>query len=510
MATTTEIPTIHSVPPPVNGSTTATEPKRPRGRPQKCRQCGENIDPTKAHVCATPPPVAEEASGDEDFWITISNFTPEEWNHLTAYLYRVMPRIDRKANGKPINLGCYSTAFTRDDIMQEHGSGVYRIDVTQTEQASSRSRRIAREVFTIINPKYPPIVPPGDWVDDKVNDMWKWGAPPGAQSSAGIAAGYPPGFNWEAVADRTEKGLKMGLEMAKAMTPPPPPAKDDSALLTLVTELIRNRPEPAKPDDTATKALLAFLERQNDRLSAEIKEMRTAQLNPSQQPGNILTQVRELRPVLTEFVEIFAQKNGGDQPWWAAPLEKLMDGVGEAIPGVIDLMKTGQQQQQRSQAAQWNPGAPAAIPAPQTNMGPTPQPQTVNVTGNPAPPPPPPTDLSPEQREMQEIQNLYQKWGGFILFISPQMIEHFKTETGQAFRDWFLRGHGLFRWADLRRELGPDLLCSMIAQHPALSQEMSPAEAREQFIKGFFEPVSEEDDDDDPDDGVISIGGEAA
>lgn len=506
MATTTEIPGIHSVSPPQNGTEPPAEPKRPRGRPHKCRQCGENIDPTKQHVC-TPEPAAQDA-GDEDFWLMLSNFSPEEWNRLTAYLYRVMPRIDRKANGKPINLGAYSTAFTRDDIMQEHGSGVYRIDVTQLEPASSRSHRIAREVFTIINPKYPPIVPAGDWVDDKVNDMWKWGAPPGTQSNAGIAAGYPPGFNMEAVMERTEKGLKMGLEMAKAMTPPPAPVKDDSALITLLTTLIMNKPEPAKVDTTATDALLKFLEKQNDRLADELKELRN---KPVAAQGNILTQVKELRPVLTEFVEIFAAKNGGDQPWWAAPLEKLMEGVGEAIPTVVTMMKAGQQQQQNgAREHQWNPQLAAAQTQPQPTAQTQPQPTaSAPSTATAAQP-----DLTDEQKRLQSI---YQKWGQFILFISPQMVSDFKTDReghgGYHFRDWFLEGHGKFKWVDLKREVGAAVLASMIADHPAMKVEMAPEPQRLFFIQEFFTEVGEEldvEEELDGDEKVINIGGNDA
>lgn len=505
MATTTEIPTIHSVPPLVNGTEPAAEIKRPRGRPQKCKQCGENIDPTRAHVCATPP-VAEEASGDEDFWITISNFTPEEWNHLTAYLYRVMPRIDRKANGKPINLGCYSTAFTRDDIMQEHGSGVYRIDVTQLEPASSRSRRIAREVFTIINPKYPPIVPPGDWVDDKVNDMWKWGAPPGAQSTGPAGVGYPPGFNIKDVYDSA-------FQMAKALTPPPAPPKDDTALTTIVGKLLDaslNKPEPKT--DTSIALVIELLRADLKEAREEMREMRKNAAAPVQ-PKGILEQMKELKPVIAEAVDLFTQKNGGDQPWWAAPLEKLMEGVGEAIPSVVDMMKNGQQQQ-RQQPQGWTGPQPqvlgiTGVPVPVAQT----QPQPVASTGPvataqtaPAPQPDPQANLTDEQKAYLATT---QRWGGFILLVAPQMVEHFKTANGVEFRDWILRMHGLLRWTDMCRELGPDYLLAMIAQHPGISADMQPEHIRKQFVEEFFSQI-EEDDEEDPDDGVITIGGNDA
>jgi hypothetical protein len=495
MATTTEIPTIHSVPPPVNGTEPAAEPKRPRGRPMKCRQCGENIDPTRNHECTPPPAVTEEA--DEDFWLMLSNFTVEEWNHLTAYLYRVMPRIDRKANGKPINLGCYSTAFTRDDIMSEHGSGVYRIDLTQLEPASSRSRRIAREVFTIINPKYPPIVPPGDWVDDKVNDMWKWGAPAGV-SGVAAASGYPPGFNIKDVYDSA-------FQMAKALTPPPPPAKDDSAMTTLIGKLLdaslKPAPAPTPPDNTATNALIAFLEKQNDRLADDLKELRKVQNAPPPPQKNIIEQVKELRPMLSEFVDMFEAKTG-NQPWWAAPLQTVMEGIGEAIPTVVTMLQNGNGHPAPPQ--QWNPPALAAPAAPTIQAPPT-------TNGTPGAPPPPAVEQTDEQKKMQGI---YQRWSGFILFIANQMVSEFKMDHeghgGYHFRDWFLEGHGLFKWDDLRKEVGPELLSTMIGQHPELSLQMSPKEDRDFFLEEFFTKVGEEPDDEPPSDGVIVLGGSDA
>ena len=88
------------------------------------------------------------------------------------------------------------------------------------------------------------------------------------------------------------------------------------------------------------------------------------------------------------------------------------------------------------------------------------------------------------------------------------MVEHFKTENGAEFRDWVCRMHGLLRYSDMCRELGPDYLLAMIAQHPGISADMMPVEVREQFVQEFFQ-VDEEDDEEEevPGDGVIDLGG---
>jgi hypothetical protein len=289
-----------------------------------------------------------------------------------------------------------------------------------------------------------------------------------------------------------------------------PAPKDDTALTALVTKLIDvslNRPEPPKADDTATKALLSFLEKQNDRLAEELKELRK---NPAPQPKGILEQMKELKPVIAEAVELFTQKNGGDQPWWAAPLEKLMEGVGEAIPSVVSMMNNGQQQ--RGQAQVWNGPVPQ-IPGPNGIPVPASQPAAPPPQGTP---PAATAAATPDQPEMTDDQKrtqmVYQQWGGFVLFISPQMVEQFKLDKdghgGLYFRDWFLRMHGELKWADLRKVLGPQGLAQMIGQHPVLSQEMMPEQERLRFFGEFFEPEEDEDEDEAEDDGIIDLSGD--
>ena len=297
--------------------------------------------------------------------------------------------------------------------------------------------------------------------------------------------------------------------MAKQMTPAAPPAKDDSELYKLLGVLInRPAPEQPKPDDTATKALLSFLEKQNDRLAAEIKEIRS---NPAVAANNPATPNPENGKTLSSvnlFVEVFAEKTGS-QPWWAAPLEKLMEGVGEAIPGVVEMMKSGQQQQQRASAPNaWTPQLPAATPGPQHTQPQQQQPAPVNTQPQAQQPAPEQPNLTDEQRAFMEI---CRKWGMFVVQIAPQMIENFKHPDGFGgldFRDWFLEWHGMLSWSNMRREIGPAVLGQMIGDHPQLSLEIFPEEAKNGFCQQFFALPEEDQEEQTPGDGVIEIKGE--
>jgi hypothetical protein len=492
----------------LNGTSTPLPPvpeKRRPGRPRKTA-----VDPDSE--------VEDTSDAEGDWQVHTKNLSEDDWTQRIVYCVRIAPTTEKRSAGRKVPVSTYVRPFDFEDLKREHGSGVYRLDFLVISQPSGKYRRYRQDFVDIVDRECPPNLPYGEWVDRPENEAWKWAGPlllarDSEQAAAlGVsapaanpgAAGYPPGFSMDKVYDRAEQGFRTAFEMARALTPPP---KDDSALTVLVGKLIESslsRPEP-KPD--AAMALVVELLRADlKEAREEMREMRKVQTAPPPQPKGLLEQVKELRPMLTEYAEIFAEKTG-DRPWWSGPLEKLM----ESVPDVIDLVKTGQQNvAPRPAAPQWNSPPPAGIPAPQTTapppQGPPPN-QTAAATPQPDQPP-----LTDEQKQQQELAALFQKWGPFVMFIWPQMIEHFKTENGAAFRDWFLRGHGLFKWADLRRELGPDIMSLMIAQHQHFSQEMAPPQLRDQFFVDFFEAVPDEgdDDEDDPDDGVINIGGEAA
>jgi hypothetical protein len=485
MATTTELEQTPTLVPPLNGRKPAPKNNKVRSAPP----IPPAVEPEITEVAA------EETKGGNDIWAEVASI--EDWSHRFAYLYRLGPTIDRRSGGRQMNIEKFARPFDVDDIMRKHGSGVYRIDLFKINETNGRYVRYRQERFDIVNMDYPPNVPPGDWTNEPENAVWQWAVPKIQAAAAANNGGgmYPPGFNLKEVYDSA-------FQMAKQMTPPP---KDDSALAGLVTKLIDvslNRPEP-KADNSMT-LVIELLRADLKEAREEMRELRKVQNAPPPAQKGIIEQVKELRPVLSEFVDLFEQKTG-NQPWWAGPLEKLMDGVGEAIPTVVEMMKTGQQQQQNRQpAAQWNPPT-TGIPAPQTSTAAPPPP-----TG--PPPPATTTAANPEQPDLNEEQKRYlattQRWGGFILVIAPQMVEHFKTENGAEFRDWVCRMHGLLRYSDMCRELGPDYLLAMIAQHPGISADMMPVEVREQFVQEFFQ-VDEEDDEEEevPGDGVIDLGG---
>ena len=512
--TTMEPPNGVQMPPVLPKRAPGRPPKQPTKSPAKQELSNEDGE--------EPPIPLQEADGltqddiSGDFWLGLKNLVPSGWEKRMFYLIRLAPsKIESRSGGRPAKIATLVHEFDADFIKKSEGSGCYRLDcLFQTN--GGKWRRYRQITFDILDMDYPPRVPYGAWIDLPENEAWKWAGPMilarqqqegGApvQMSNGTMA-YAPGFNVaELVAKLSEANdPKRLVEVARMLQPPP---KDETALTNLVTKLIDISFNKAEPKTDSAMALVVELLRADLKESREeMRELRKVQTAPPPAQKGIIEQVKELRPVLSEFVDLFEQKTG-NQPWWAGPLEKLMDGVGEAIPTVVEMMKTGQQQQQnRAPAPQWNT-PPAGIPAPQTQAANPPPPPPPNATSAAAPPDQP--EMSDDQKRIQAI---FQKWGGFVLFIWPQISEHFKIdrdgEGGLYFRDWFLRMHGELKWAELRKDLGPEGLAHMIAQHPVLSQEMAPEQARKQFFVDFFEePGDDTEEEEVPGDGVIDLGG---
>jgi hypothetical protein len=462
MAEVTEMTGVSPVMPPPNGS----EPlKRGRGRPRK--------DTKPPEVTEEEDDAPELVTGNEDFWLRLLNYSLDEWNYLTAYLYRVRPRIDRKSNGKDCNIQAFSVPFTREEIMLEHGSGVYRIDLCALEPAGSKSHRIAREVFSIINYKYPPMVPVGDWVEEKGNAMWKWGGNmPGATAMNGGA--YPPGFN---ISDMMDKADQRALKMVEIMTP-----KENGNLETVLTSMIQmNSPErlialvqaiAPKPDGSL--ALIVELLRADLKESKEeMRLMRERMLN-TPPPKNIVEQFLELKPAIAELVPLFGGRAGKTDIW--ADIAK--EGMGQ-LPDLIALgrdmiAKKAPELQPNGHKPQ--PGIAAAAPA------------------STDPPAKPIAEMT-EDEKRAHIDRLWKSWGGHLLAISSKLVEEFAIQdNGYSFRDWYVDLYGKLKWAALKRDIDPGLMANMYLAHDQLKTALSPPLRLLVFMQEFATDFEAEDE----------------
>ena len=457
MAEVTEMTNVSPTMPPPNGT---EPPKRGRGRPRK--ETKKPVEPP------ADDDLGEEITGNEDFWLRLSNYTLDEWNYLTAYLFRVRPRIDRKANGKDSNIQAYSVPFTRDEIMHEHGSGVYRIDLCALEPAGSKSHRIAREVFSIINYKYPPVVPPGDWVEEKGNEFWKWGANmPAATANGG---GYPPGFN---IADMMDKADNRALRMVEIMTPKKD-AEEQSLLLKLidVATARNNAPAPPPPDTKQTDRLFEMLLEDRKQAREELALLRE-KIFAAPPQKSIIEQFVEIQPQIKSLVDGFATRTGKTDIW----AEIAKEGVSQ-IPDVVGLIRDMVNKK---------------APEPQQNGMGNHQPAAIAAATS-EPPAKPIADMT-EDEKRAFVDHLWKKWGGRLLQISTRLVEEFTIQdNGYSFRDWYVEMYGKLNWADLKREVDPELMANMYLAHEQLRKALSPPVRLVVFLREFATDFGQEDD----------------
>jgi hypothetical protein len=302
--------------------------------------------------------------------------------------------------------------------MKDHGSGAYQVMLNQQDPSTGKYSRVAVEKIQIINPKYPPVVPDGDWVEDKANEMWKWGANAVPTSTNGPS--YPPGFN---MADMMDKADARALKMVEIMTPKAPPPKDDTVLTTLLTKLLdKSLTPPPPPDTSGNDRLLQMLmdDRKADRAKMDRLEER---LNTAPPQKNIVEQFMELKPAIAELVPLFGGRAGKTD--WVA--EVVKDGMAQ-LPDLIEL---GRDMLKRPEPAttqangNGNGTQKRRIIAP-----PTPTTATEPVAK--------PIDKMTEEEKRKHIDHLWSKWGSHLLSISSKLVEEFKVQDqGYSFRDWY-------------------------------------------------------------------------
>lgn len=477
MAQITEIEQSTPGPTLLNG---AEPEKRKPGRPKGSKK-------------AKPPDPIEEDSEEPtdlsaaDPWLRLKNRTPDEWNFTLAYLYRLGPTIDRRGGGRKISIATYARPFDQDDIMKEHGSGAYRVDLLEQDPQSGRYSRVEQFRFDILNVDYPPKVPIGDWVNDPANEVWKWAGewPQGQQATDGKNGMYPPGFNIKEMYDTAFSVAEKFQANGK---------KDDSndkvILTALLAKALKDPPPPPAPAADANDKFIQMLLDDRKAMQKEMAELRTLVMNRAE-PKSVVEQLTELEPVVEKFVERFQQRSG-NKGIWEGIAEKAMD----SLPDVIGLVKDGMSRSapQQTQPQPGLSGPAPALPQPQAQaQQPAPQAQPTGT---------------PEEQQQKHLEEMFKKWQGHILQISGQLVDHFKRfSTGFDFRDWYLESWGRYRWNDLTRDLPMDMLFSILAQHPALSVELQPQEKLHQFLQDFYIKPGEEpegtvmpdpDDEDQP------------
>lgn len=483
----------------------ADPPKRPRGRPPKEKPAIERASETVAvpedDDTADSPERQDQANGlrmssrfkpptqADDFWEWLSRFETNEWNFLIVYLWRVSPAIDAKSGGKASNIRKFSISFDIDTIREEEGSGHYRLDVCQINPTGVGSTRIAQHFFKILNMRYPPNVPPGDWLNRPENKEWAWAIPmieANAQKMAAAARSSPIAAAAAAGGDQLGGGNAVAMfttldESMKRVIDMTNPAH----LLSTMREY-RDMFMPPPVDGTKPDPMLMILGMMREELAAtraELAALRNRNVETAK-PQSLKEQIGDLKGVLTDLRDLAPKatgKNSGDGPDWeniiAMSLPEVSKITSNLVDAVIEGRRAGQPGQQQLQPVPITGGAQA-------------QPQQ---------------QQEGTQQTMSELGVRLRDNAPLLYKVVPILADHFENKYGgtletaaQAFQEWmFNQREGKTKFDHLRKTFTAEEIVLQVTTIPALKSTFQP----EADVRTFLDAVYADWDDVDEDEG---------
>lgn len=426
----------------------AEEPKRGRGRP--------------------PKPV-EPSIG---FFARLKNLTLDEWENHMAYLYRTQPMTDAKKGGASSNyVTKYGQAFDEEVVKHECGSGGYKILFNRIG-SDGKQRTIQVYFFDILDPKFPPKIPPGSWMDDPRNEKWAWA------KAAYEEQGKTPQPAATAGGDSMESALDAVGRIIQVVKPGDGASADPITQLNAVSALLDRHkppqpaPPPAPPDPVAQFAALA----------AALKDLRPE--TPSTESHNNL--IIKLMDQVTDLTNKITQMRAP-----AAPSSSLNEAL-DTIEKLKGLFPTDSQ----------NPWI-GAITTLADKLGPAAEAYAEHhgmhrpasaPTGQPSPEAASPPGSAARSRENKEAFAVYRN---IMLQVAGPMIGHLHNgQSGDDFAIWFVDGYGPGFHKQLKA-IGKEQIMQVIASMPEVWGQLQPMqEVFSVFLDEFlaWEPPPEESD----------------
>lgn len=428
---------------------------------------------------------------DQTLWEWLAQFNSDDWRHLIVYVWRTMPKIDLKANGRPINIGKISEPFDVEWIKRNYGSGGYRMDFSYIPTVGKQTR-ICQEYFEVHDPLFPPMVEYGDWVEYPDNKNWIWGAkrpddPATAPASPVVQARDGAGLLRDAISVVKElrgegnkeaegfmlKMLESNRELIERMDP-----MKQMQTFKLWADMLK----PAeKSDDKFSEFLLEEM-REQRRETARLREQLLTQHTAAPHKSDI-DSLLENGEKLEKLAGAFGFKRGSGraaQPEEVKPI--WMDFATKAFESL----------------------APVAEAAAKYFFSPKPQPQAQpqhrtmidatasTVNGG--------TVQQTPQSQQADMLTWLKENEKLFMSCAPFMLDEFNAGTpGQNFRDWFIDRKGFEKWREFKSKLGAEGLADLLSQNSYFA-DMNPRDRVIKWLTQVFEDPKPEDLKDEHDD----------
>lgn len=444
------------------------------------------------------------------FFERVEKIAKEDWGtRAKIKVYRLKPIADyvRVTGQKFAHI--YEEPVNEEKLKQDEGSGRYRLYLN-FKQPAEGDKEIDSIELDILDPRYPPNLPKGAWVDDPRNKEWEW-AKPLLEKKWAAQEGQPtpqPQQQMNAMAETfravkeimpqptTVKDTIETIGAVKALIPQPPPPTEN-ALLNSIVQLV-------VAQNTASQVALAAAQERGDKLLAQVIAL--SQRPPQEQPNGLATfkgvlgELKDLVGVDT-IKDLFSRgteavtgrsRMSGWQEFLQPMATKLMDGIGPIASAIMNLQiqKMQMQRQQQTQNGTAQTGqVQQQIAAPVNGTQ-----QPVNANGATA---------QPQQPPAANLIN-------FLDMVEPSLENHFKewVESGEeewsgdGFATWVYDGYGqLWRgidWHAEAKKLGALMLVTMYKQSPYWKAFEAHEAKFNEFVQSFCEWSAEPPPEEEP------------
>lgn len=380
--------------------------------------------------------------GAPSFFERLKDYPTQEWDggQVVLTLYRLEPFTDRTTGGpKPVWVMKYGNPIDEERILLDHGSGRYRVYLNEAEPGSRKTRMVETHEFEIYNPKHPPKIPAGEWVEDPRNKKWAWAHPNRQRPDSPLG-----------VADIIE----LVREAIRSQRSEPPRAETNDAVIKLALEQSQGRDtlarelasRPATPATVANP--LADLKMLAD-VVMTLQPEKPAAIDPVSALNRAVELVKQLQPAaptqpqkspieqVTEMLDFYEKLKGNFAPGVAPDGSGNLGAVAAIIHEVSEVLKNPLTILAQVWAASKARTAPGVQPA---------APEPVGQPGAPAQQPPRPANGQPQRQQPQaDTQGFLQ----FVETITPTMIAKLESgEDGGDFAAWIYEG-----WPDVLARL---------------------------------------------------------
>ena len=298
-------------------------------------------DDMPVQEAAEPP--KREPPKVPSFFQTMGRVQKEDWGpRASIYLYRLEPMIDRLRGGDKKYIMMYTEPLTEERIMVDHGSGRYKAVLNIRKAGAERGDEIDSHFFDIMNLKYPPKVPKGEWVDDPRNKKWAWAKEPDVPP-APPASGLAEFTGVFRAASELRKEIREEMQPAQPVQPAQPAPVDPWAAAEKILQMRSDNPMVTilmTRMDAMDKAAEASRLREAE-LQKELRDQMRIQpqAQPAAAPKTLLEQATEFAEAATKLKSIF--NTPGEVGGEAAKVVRAarmgaLEFLAEVVPRIVD------------------------------------------------------------------------------------------------------------------------------------------------------------------------------